>query len=154
NRLAVGSLVGTLYVLGCLAILYVIPALWREAISPTFASAAGGGGDPALRMLGGRGVGVVVILFGRAAVGGDPPHGIRAGIFVGLVGVFVIGLFTRWIGALLESSLGESGTLVGVSVTVAVGAVLLIAGAMAFFRPGFNRWLMQVEDQGWFSASA
>src|SRR5205823_10171143 len=91
---------------------------------------------------------------GQGLVGPDLPHGIRAGVAVGVVGCFLIGLFTRGIGASLESSLGDRGAAVGIPITLAIGIALLVAGAMLFFRAGFDRWLVTVEDQGWFGAAA
>src|SRR5207245_656029 len=51
KRLAVGSLVGTLYVLGCLAIIYSIPVAWGEVISPALVGAAGALVDAAVGVL-------------------------------------------------------------------------------------------------------
>jgi preprotein translocase SecE subunit len=154
NRLAVGSLVGTLYVLGCLAIIYGIPVLWGEAISPVLANAAGVFVDAALRLLLMLGVAVLLVLLGRRLIGLNPPHGIRAGIGFGIIGILLIGLFTRGIGAMLERNLGENGVVAGIALTAAVGVALLVAGGRAFFWAGFERWLVLVEDQGWFSAAA
>jgi preprotein translocase SecE subunit len=154
NRLAVGSLMGTIYVLVSLVILYAIPAIWGEVISPTLVSVAGPFVDGVLRVLVLVGVAILLMLLGRRLLGSSPPHGIRAGIFFGTVGVWLIGLFTCAIGAVLEKNLGENGAVVGLVLTAAVGIALLAAGGMAFFRAGFERWLMQVEDQGWFSAAA
>src|SRR5438128_602185 len=102
NRLAFGSLVGTLYVLVCLAIIYGIPVFWRETISQTMASVAGVFVDTALRFLVILGIAALAILIGRRLIGPNPPHGIRAGIAFGIVGVLVIGLITRALGAILE----------------------------------------------------
>jgi preprotein translocase SecE subunit len=154
NRLAVGSLVGTVYVLGCLAILYAIPLIWREAISPVLVNAAGSFVDAALQVLLVLGVAAGLIVFGRRLIGPNPPHGIRAGIFFGIVGVLVIGFSTRAVGVMLEKSLGENGAFIGLLLTAAAGIALLVIGAMAYFRAGVERWLLQMEDQGWFSAAA
>jgi preprotein translocase SecE subunit len=150
NRLAVGSLVGTLYVLCCLAIIYGIPVLWREAVG----SVAGVFVDAALRFLVMLGVTALAILIGRRLIGPNPPPGIRAGIAFGIVGVFVIGLITRAIGAMLETGGGANGAVVGIILTAAVGVGLLVAGGTLLFRARFERWLVKVEDQGWFSAAA
>ncbi len=154
NRLAFGSLVGTLYVLACLAIIYSLPVFWGEKISQTVASAAGPFVDAALRFLVMLGVAALAIWIGRRLIGSNPPHGIRAGIAFGIVGVLAIGLFTRAIAAMLEKTGGENGTVVGITLTAAVGVGLLIAGGTLLFRAGFERWLVKVEDQGWFSAAA
>jgi preprotein translocase SecE subunit len=100
------------------------------------------------------GVAAVLFIFGQRLVGPNPPTGIRAGICSGILGVLVIGLFTQWIGSVLERSLGDNGTMIGIALTAALGIGLLVAGGMAFFRPGFERWLVQVDEQGWFSATA
>lgn len=154
NRLAVGSLVGTVYILGCLAIIYGIPVLWGELLSPVLVGAAGVFVDAALRLLVMLGVAALLVLLGQRLSGPNPPAGLRAGICAGLIGVLLIGLITRGIGALLERSVGENGALVGILVTVAIGIALLVAGGLMFFRPGFERWLITVEEQGWFSAAA
>jgi preprotein translocase SecE subunit len=154
NRLAVGSLVGTLYVLGCLAIIYSIPAVWGEVLSPAMVGAAGVFVDAALRLLLTLGVAAALVLLGRRLIGQNPPHGIRAGICFGILGVLIIGLFARGIGAILERNLGENGAIVGIALTAVVGLALLVAGGMAFFRSGVERWLVQIEDQGWFSVAA
>ncbi len=154
NRLAFGSLVGTLYVLACLAIIYAVPIVWRDTLSQAVANAAGVFVDAALRFLVMLGVAALAILIGRRLIGANPPHGIRAGIAFGLLGVLVIGLVTRGIGALLERGGGENGAVVGIALTASVGIALLIAAGMLLFRAGFDRWLVKVEDQGWFSAAA
>jgi preprotein translocase SecE subunit len=154
NRLAVGSLVGTLYVLGCLAIIYAIPVVWGEVISPVLAGALGVFVDAALRLLVMLGVAALLVLLGRRLIGSNPPHGIRVGICFGILGVLIIGLISRGIGTMAERNLGENGAVAGIALTAVVGVALLVAGGMAFFRSGFERWLMQVEDQGWFSAAA
>lgn len=154
NRLAVGSVLGTLYVLACLAIIYAIPLAWSEVVSPAIAGAAGVFVDAALRLLVMLAVAAGLVLVGRRLVGPDPPLGLRAGICVGIVGVLMIGLITRGIGGVLERSLGESGAIAGIAITVAVGIALLLAGAMSFFKSGFERWLVLIEEQGWFSVAA
>jgi preprotein translocase SecE subunit len=154
NRLAVGSLVGTLYVLACLALIYAVPILWQDTISQAVANVAGVFVDAALRFLLMLGVAALAILIGRRLIGANPPHGIRAGIAFGIFGVLVIGLFTRGIGTLLEKSVGENGAVVGIALTVSIGIALLIAAGMVLFRAGVEQWLVKVEDQGWFSAAS
>jgi preprotein translocase SecE subunit len=154
NRLAVGSLVGTLYVLGCLAIIYSIPIVWGETISPALVRTAGIFVDGALRLLLILGAATVLVLLGRRLTGPNPPHGIRAGICFGILGVLIIGFITRGVGGMLQTNVGENGVIVGIALTALVGVALLVAGGMALFRSGVERWLMQVEDQGWFSVAA
>src|SRR5438552_10881210 len=128
NCLAVGSLVGTLYVLVSLAVVYAIPVVWRAWLSPTLRSSAGVFVDAALEIVVVLGVAAWLILFGRRLIGSNAPHGIRAGIVFGLIGVLIIGLVTRAIGAALETGLGDSGRVVGLALTAVVGVALLVAG--------------------------
>jgi preprotein translocase SecE subunit len=161
NRLAVGSVAGTIYVLACLAIIYAIPVLWRtlpivggESLSQILMGTAGLFVDAALRLLIMLGVAAVLVLFGRRLIGSNPPPGIRAGICFGVLGVVLVGLVTRGIGAMLERNLGANGAVTGIAMTSAIGLALLVAGGMSFFKAGFERWLVLIEDQGWFSAAA
>ena len=110
--------------------------------------------DAALRLLVLLGVAAGLVFFGRRLVGPHPPQGLRAGICVGIIGVLIVGLITRGIGGALEKSLGENGTVAGVAITLAIGIALLLAGVMSFFKAGFERWLVQFEDQGWFGVDA
>src|SRR5579871_6808160 len=148
NRLGFGSLVGTFYVLVCLAILYAIPAVWRETIGQAVVSTAGSFVDAALRLLLMLGVAALATLVGRRLIGPNPPPGLRAGVVIGLVGVLIIGLFTRWVGTILERSMVHSPN------EAILGVALLVAGGMLFFRAGFERWMITVEEQGWFSTIA
>jgi preprotein translocase SecE subunit len=43
---------------------------------------------------------------------------------------------------------------VGIILTAALGLGLLAALGTLLFRAGFERWLVKVEDQGWFTAAA
>jgi preprotein translocase SecE subunit len=150
NRLAVGSLVGTLYVFASLAILFeAVPAAWRLVVP----GAEGAVGQTLLLLLDAA-VAVGLVWLGRRLLGPQPAHGIRAGIFFGVLGVLVIALVTRGVGGSLESAAGGSVSTTGAAITSAIGLVLLVALAWSFFRPAFDAWLVTVEDQGWFSATA
>jgi preprotein translocase SecE subunit len=154
NRLAVGSLAGTVYVLvGIGVAFYVIPQLWALTVSQWI---AGGQESVVDRSL----LTVVVlaalageVLLGRRLLGANPPRGLRAGVFVGVLGTILIGLITAGIGRMLESSFGAESPA-GAGVTIVVGLVLLGAGATAYFRPAFDKALERIEDQGWFTAEA
>ncbi len=152
DRLAVTSLAGVVYVLGSLAVIFTgLPALWwnylglsRESF-PAWAllivamvAAAGG-----LIYLGGR-------LLGPAA-----PKGARAGIFVGLIGVLIIGWIAKWIAGLIENWSFEHNVFsqtVAIVLTVVVALALLGVLVWFFFKPRFEEFLRSFEDQGWFHA--
>jgi len=161
NRLAVGSLAETIYVFASLALIfYVLPILWDLLVSPALAAVAGMFVDRA--MLGLVMLGTVAGLgfLGVRLVGGNQPHGLRAGIFCGLLGTLCALLLTQWLGKLLESVIyqtrifGSSGRLVGMGVSAAVGLALLGLVVFVFFRSRFDHWLAQIENQGWFSTAA
>jgi preprotein translocase SecE subunit len=150
NRLAIGSLAGTAYVLACIsAIFYLIPWLWNLALSSRIPSEGAN-----LALLGLTVLAALVggIALGRRLLGSSPPRGIRAGIFVGLVGFILIGFLTRAIGEMLQGAFGDNVSWL--IVTLLVGLVLLAVGASFFFRPTFDRALVGIEEQGWFSATA
>jgi preprotein translocase SecE subunit len=155
DRMAAVSLAGTVYVLGSIGVVfYLLPYLWWTALNPNSSAAvallglamvlAGGG----LAFVGGR------LLGPRAA------PGVRAGIFMGLVGFLLVLLLTRWASLWVEywvydaDMFGTSGPTAGPVVTGVIGLVFLALLLRLFWRPGFERWLVRFENQGWFSAKS
>src|SRR5437016_2291918 len=101
NRLAVGSLAGTVYVLlGIIVAFFVIPQLWTMTVSQWIAGGRGQESvvDKSLLTLVVLAIVAGAIMLGRRLVGTSPPHGLRAGIFVGVLGTVLIGLITSGIG--------------------------------------------------------
>src|SRR5205807_7964874 len=97
NRLAVGSLLGTLYVLISLAVVfYVIPTLWGLVISPHLAKLSAIDVTLMLLMMAGAASGLAY--YGLRLLGPTPRHGLKAGIFAGLVLVFLVAVVTEWLG--------------------------------------------------------
>src|SRR5690242_20513229 len=104
NPLAVGSWLGVVYVLiAVLAVFYAMPVLWEQGIAPWLVRATNPFVDGALRILAMVAVAAGLVYFGLRLAGPHPPHGIRAGIFVGLVNLFLAGLLAQWVGMALES---------------------------------------------------
>jgi preprotein translocase SecE subunit len=144
DRLAVSSLVGAVYVLGSIGIVfYLIPSLLGQ-MEASFVNVA-------LRLLAMVVAAGVLIFLGTRLVGPHPAHGLRAGIFVALVALLVVGLITWGAGMLIEGFL--SG-IVGIILTALIGAGLLVLVGRWFFNPSLERALIQFEDQGWFTAAA
>ncbi len=157
DRMPVLSLLGAAYVIVCLAILgRALPYLWWEVIGFDEASmmysilllmvlavAAAGLGYLGLRLLGNR-----------------APVGTRAGIFVAFAGIVIILLLTRWASVWLEWGVyyqgwfGSNGPVVGALLTAAVAVVLLGAGIYWFLDRRFEPYLVQLDEQGWFSATS
>jgi preprotein translocase SecE subunit len=153
NRLAVGSLAGTVYVLGSIAtIFYALPNIWNSALSAVLASSPAV--NAALLILAMIGAAFGLLMLGLQLLGSSPPHGMRAGIFCGLVGVFLVGLLTRGIGGILESILGPDSPAMGLGLMGVVGLVLFVLTTTLFFRKGFGSWVETLEDQGWFTTAA
>ncbi len=148
DRLAVSSLLGAGYALAGLgAVFYLLPALWWDwlklARTPVMST---------LLILG------MVLTAGAWAYGAvrftraGCPAGMKAGIFCGLLELLVAGLATCGLGNWIESSsLGQTQPMIGVGITVVIGLVLLAAGVRYFFHPTFRRWLVVLEEQGWFN---
>jgi preprotein translocase SecE subunit len=146
NRLAVGSLAGALYVLGGLAIVFWgVRNVW-DTLAHSFV-------EGSLLLLVMLAVAAGLVVLGRWLLGSHPPHGLRAGIFFGAVGLLAIGLLTRFIGGLFERGATDSSSAVGLLLTVVIGLLLLGLGAYGLFRPKFNAFAELVEDQGWFTTA-
>src|SRR5947209_18043719 len=99
------------------------------------------------------GAAVGLIWLGRQLSGPHPPHGMRAGVVVGAVGLLAVRLVSRAVGIVLERNLGESNP-VGMVITLAIGAALLAGRLSLCFRPRLGSGLLQVEDQRRFSAAS
>lgn len=148
NVLAVGSLVGTVYVLGSLAVLfYGVPALWDTVItSNTFVMRS-------LLLLVMIAVAAGLGFLGVRLLGPNPPKGIRAGITFGALGVVLAFLITVGLGHILEGALGPGGAGVGPWLTAAIGLALVGLWGWLFFQPAFDRYLLTLAEQGWFTAA-
>jgi preprotein translocase SecE subunit len=151
DRLPVTSLFGTGYVLaGIAAVFYLLPAIFWDwlhlARTPVIGSLL------ILSMV------LTAVAWGYGAVRltrTGAPAGMKAGIFVGIVALLVIGLVTCGIGNWLEgTSLGQNQPAIGIGITIAMGVALLAAAGWYFFQASFKRWLVTFEEQGWFDFAA
>jgi preprotein translocase SecE subunit len=149
DRMAVASLAGTAYALGTLGIVfYLVPSLWDTGNNTVLAIVRG---LVQIVALGG------LIVFGVKLLGPRVAHGVRAGIFVGLVGFFFVLLLTRWASLWIEHWSFGRGLItpsVGSILTGVVGLALLALGVRLFLRPTAEKLLIRFEDQGWFTAKA
>ncbi len=155
DRLAVSSLAGTVFVLGSLGIVfYALPALWDVTVFawlPQYGFVAGAALILAMVL-----VAAGLVYLGMRLAGPQPPHGLRAGIVAGVVGVIVIGLVTIAIGHMIQDSnwTNVNNPTVGLPLTAAIGVALLALAVRGLFTPTAEGWLVQVEDQGWFSTGS
>jgi preprotein translocase SecE subunit len=148
QHLAVSSILGGLYVLFSVGmVLTGLPVLWNDVfeinqILNVFLS-------DALLMIVLIVAAIVFVVVGRLLEGPHPPRGQRAGAILAAVGLFFIGLLTLAVGNWLSTQDAWIQNLF----TGVVGVALVAGLAWLFFRPGFVRWLVHVEEQGWFHAS-
>jgi preprotein translocase SecE subunit len=151
TRPPVIGLVGTVYVIAALAVVFkLIPSLWWSVAPNTFASMALLGLVMLAAVVGLAAAGVVWL--NHHAV-----KGARAAIFVGVVGVLLILLLTRWFSTLAEAWVYDYSWFtpaVGAILTAAVGLALLAWGVRFFLRPAADSRLIGFENQGWFSTTS
>jgi preprotein translocase SecE subunit len=145
-HLLVASLVGAVYVLAALAVVFfAVPSLWAQYVAPQL------GGDKLLGAL--RGVAQIAAAvglawFGQSLAGANPPRGIRGGIFLMISAAFAVFFVTRAVGMAAEG-MGTAGMVV----TAAVGLGLLFGAFRFFTSPRGERWMVGLEEQGWFHAT-
>lgn len=151
NRLAVASLLGVAYLLGSLGIVfYAIPNLWQQTITPALKDLSFV--NYTLLVLAMLAAIYVLVRLGMQMLAANPPHGWKAGVALGFVGLLVITLLTVGVGSLVQSFGADQATF-GVPIMLAVGAGLLFLLFRALFRSGAEKTLIQIEDQGWFTAA-
>jgi len=151
NRLAWESLVGAVFILGCLAVVfYALPKLWWELFRLPHNAVM-----TSLLILVMVGAAGGLIYLGRVRLKGGPTsEGLFSGIFVGLCSVLAIALVTLGIGNICEKMLGISEPAIGLGIMSAAALALGILAARYFFRPAFEKSLVRMDEQGWFSAQA
>jgi len=152
---ALTSFLGGLYVLASLWLLFAgLPLIWRQLFAGLYQAAREAGQaaflPDALLLIVTIGLAAGLFFLGRyLEKRAAPPAGFRAGVFAVCVSVFLIGWLTLAFGNLLaEQDLGGFGAML----TLAAPAVLIFAALRLFLNPGFSRWLVSVEEQGWFDA--
>src|SRR5438270_9914046 len=90
NRLAVGSLAGTVYLIVSLVLVfYAIPKVWGAAAAAAGSSVETSAVQKTLLGLVMLGAAVGLSILGFRFVGSNPPQGLRAGIFTGFLGVLL-----------------------------------------------------------------
>jgi len=144
--LPIASLLGAIYVVAALAVvLYAIPSVWKQNVTPHIGADTLRGGAlqffAQLAAVGG------LTWFGRKLLGDNPPKGIRGGIFLMIAAAVLIFFVWRWAAFTFD---GPAGMIVS-----GVVALALLYFAVRFFigRTG-ERWMVGLEEQGWFHASS
>jgi preprotein translocase SecE subunit len=146
DHLAVSVVAGVAYVLaGIGVVFYGLPSLWWSFFESTAITVALLG----LVMVVAA---TFLIVVGVRLLNSYARPGLRAGIFFGLFGILVAAEIASAVGTVLEHN--QVGSTVGLAVS-AVLDVVLVAGLFVSFRlRGCERWLITVEEQGWFTAAS
>jgi preprotein translocase SecE subunit len=153
DRLPVAIVAGVLYVLIGLGVLFPLAdLLWwlsgrpRDSVAGWLALVAI---DSALA------VGWVV-LGKRLLDARRRLKGLRAGVALGVLGVFLILLVTVWVGGMLADAFFQRGWQkeFGIVLTLAFGLAALILGGRYFLGEPCLKFLASLEEQGWFTTES
>src|SRR5262245_16050415 len=157
SRAAVASLVGVVYVIGCLAVVFkLLPSLWVPAAEAIGLSSAGFVSGSLLGVLMLAAAAGLLYVGGRL-LGPKAPPGVRAGIFVGLVGVLLVLLLARWASLWIEHWAYDRAWFspsTGMGIAAAVGVALLALFLWLYTRPRAQRMIQHFEQGGWFHATS
>jgi preprotein translocase SecE subunit len=141
--LPIASLIGAVYVLAALAVvLYAVPAVWKDFVAPAFGASTMPSG--ALRFVVQLAAFFGLVWFGLKLAGAAPPKGVRGGVFLMIAAAVAIFLLARAFAVGIEGTAGQA-----VGAAVGLGLVFL-AGRFFTGRAG-ERWMVGLEEQGWFS---
>ena len=152
TSLVAASVLGAAFLVACAAIVFWgVPYLWDVGVGRHLPASLSFVGVAGLLLVEAVAIGVLIFV-GMALVGPTPPRGLRAGIFAVLAWVLATGLLTVLIGRALENWFAGA-QMIGVILTAAVGAGLLVYGWTLVTKPKAPDQLRALEDQGWFTAA-
>src|SRR5689334_5369062 len=152
DRPSVDIVAGVLYVLACLGVLFpLLVYVWWWLLK--FDRSAIGWWALLIAVDAALAVGMIVV--GKRLLDARPIKGLRAGIVLGVLGVFLIALVTDWVGGYVADSVfAHPGwtPMVGIALTAGFGVAVLILAGYYFLTPKAEQGLVALEDQGWFTA--
>lgn len=141
--LPIASLLGAVYVAASLAILlFLLPVLWNEHVTPVLNNRL----LDYLLLIAAEVVALGALgWFGFSLAGRSAPRGMHGGIFLVISAAITIFFVARAFAMNIDGVAGQV-----VSAAVAIGLAYL---AVRFFtgKTG-DRWMVLIEEQGWFSA--
>ncbi len=144
TRLALASLLGAAFVIaGVVVAAYLVPQLWQQWVAPAIAP-LGSLVNVALRVIAQLAAVAGFVWLGSVLAGAHPPRGVRGGIFLVISGLIAIFFVVRAVGLNLEESPA------GLPITAVVLAVLLGLFYRFLVSPRAERWMLALEEQGWF----
>jgi preprotein translocase SecE subunit len=153
---AILSLIGVLYLLACLAIVFkLLPDLWWSVWTASGLARGSFVGGSLLAIIG-LAVGVGLIVLGSRLLGPNPPAGVRSGVFVAFSGLVIVLLLARWVSLWMEhwAYAGSMSRQTGIIITAIVGVVLLAFWVRLFTWPRVQKFVLLLEHGGWFHATA
>lgn len=141
--LPVASLIGAVYVLAALAVvLYAVQFLWNEHVTPALGHTTADGFFWIVAT-------VAVLLglgwFGFRLAGDSPPKGVHGGIFLMVSAAITIFFVARAVALNID---GPPGMIA----TAGVAGVLLFLAVKFFTGRAAERWMVALEEHGWFTA--
>jgi preprotein translocase SecE subunit len=145
------SMIGGIYVLGALAVIfYGVPQIWQAAVTPWLEPATNNFVNVTFRIIAQVAAAVALLIFGRSLVGPRSPAGLRGGTFLAILTIAVGFYLARWLVAIAER----------MSTKFEIGQVfsLVIAGFLAWLfwkylkSDRMTRWAVALEAAGWFDA--
>jgi preprotein translocase SecE subunit len=147
--LPIASLIGAIYELAAvIVVVSLLPALWAEHVTPRL-------NDnlldwvcwlPAL-----CGVTVALIWFGNKLAGDHPTKGVHGGAFLMTCTAISIFFFARAVGMWADGGKDGGSAQVGMVIAAAVALVLTYFALKFFTGRAGERWMVGLEEQGWFS---
>ena len=151
DRLSVDIVVGVLYVVVSLGVLFpLMDYIWWWWLGLDRNSI----GWWLLLILIDLGLATGLVVLGKRLLDAKPLKGLRAGLALGVLGIFLIALLTDSVGGYVADYVFANGMsqAIGVAVTVGFGVAVLVIGGRYFLTPRAEEGLVALEDQGWFTA--
>ena len=141
--LVYASVVGAAYVIAAVVVVfYALPNIWRQSVTPAINNSFL---DAGLQLAAQFGIALALYWFGNSLAGTNPPKGIRGGIFLMISAIATIFFLGRRVGIMT----GDYGA--GAAITIAVAVLLAIVSVRFFLSPRGERWMVGLEEMGWFS---
>jgi len=154
DRPSLVGLLGALYVLLCLGVIFKgVPVLWETLGMPRANSLVGG----ALLTVVMFALTACALWVGAALLHARSVPGSRTGIFVGTVGLLIALLLTRWASLWIEHLSFDLGTFdwkTGAILTGVAGAVFVALVLWGYFHAWTQRQILRIDEMGWFQATS
>lgn len=158
---AVLSLLGVVYVVVSLVLVFkAVPEMWWTVWNGVTVGSLQLGRYPvvgaALLTVFCLLLGMTLIGLGNRLLGPKPPAGTRGGVFVGIVGLLLVVLLTRWVSIGIErmAYTDAISPMVGAVLTGVAGGLLLLAFLHSFMQKWAQKYIVQLEEMGWFTTAA